>query len=62
MTYQQILEALKQEQAQGHIIRWSTDSTPATGIRVFVESDQGWNPEPVWQEFYPESADSWEFL
>ena len=43
----------------GEIIAHSTTHCPDRGRVISVESDQGWNPDPFYQDFYEEVASSW---
>jgi len=50
-TFNEALAYAKQEIADGYLIAYYTARDPERGLCIYVESDQGWNPEPYWQEY-----------
>lgn len=50
MTFDDALALAKQEQRAGSILRHHVQTCPARGRVIWVECDQGWNPEPFFQE------------
>ena len=50
MTLQEAETLARAEMRNGFALAYCTDYTTATGCRVFLQTDQGWNPEPFWQE------------
>ena len=43
----------EQMKAAGEIIRYSAGHSSERGQFIEVETDQGWNPYPIWQEIEP---------
>ena len=35
----------------GEIKKYIREDCPERGVVFYVETDQGWNPVPIWQEF-----------
>ena len=54
MSYTQALADVIAEQKAGYIISYETGSDKERGRFIMVQTDQGWNPEPWFQEIYPE--------
>jgi hypothetical protein len=50
-TYAQAIEAARAEIDAGHAIAYCTGHTRTRGRYVEIETAQGWNPDPLWQEF-----------
>lgn len=53
MTFQQAQAMAEQMKAAGEIIRYSAGHSSERGRFIEVETDQGWNPYPMWQEIEP---------
>jgi hypothetical protein len=50
MTLTEAETAARAEIRAGFALAYCTDYTRETGCRVFLQTDQGWNPDPFWQE------------
>ena len=53
MTLQQAQQMVEQLKQAGEIIRHSAGHSRERGRFIEVETDQGWNHYPVWQEIEP---------
>ena len=51
MNFEQALALVKEEFNGGHILAYSVEVSFAHGLQILVETDQGWNPNPFWEEF-----------
>lgn len=47
-------KAVEAELRAGHIKAFACGYTKTKGRYIEVQTDQGWNPEPFWQEIEPE--------
>jgi hypothetical protein len=52
--YLEVQAYAQQQLKAGHIKAYCTGHSHERGRYIEVQTDQGWNPEPWWQEFYPE--------
>lgn len=53
MTFDDALALAKKERQAGEILRYRVDTCPTRGRLIWAESEQGWNPEPFFQEDEP---------
>lgn len=53
-AYIEAVAAVAADLKAGHILAYATGYSRTRGRYIEIETDQGWNPEPVWQEFEPE--------
>ena len=44
----------EQMKAAGEILDYSKEYSPATGMAILIETEQGWCPYPMWQEIEPD--------
>lgn len=51
MTYDQAINAARQAVKDGDILAYATGRTKEMGRHLVVETEQGWNPNPWWQEY-----------
>lgn len=50
LTHDQAVAAATELLRDGYALTMCSDSTPDTGIRIWLSTDQGWSPDPFWQE------------
>ena len=50
MNYQQAEQFAREMLRTGDIIAYAAGYTHERGRYIEVETDQGWNPDPIWQE------------
>ena len=51
MSFEQILASVKQMKANREILNYTVEKSYDWGRYITVETEQGWCPHPVWQEF-----------
>lgn len=52
--YLAAIEAIQADMKAGHIRAYATGYSKTRGRYIEIQTDQGWNPDPVWQEIEPE--------
>jgi hypothetical protein len=52
-TFSEAIELAKAEIAAGHAINYLVEYSHDRGHFISIQTDQGWNPEPFWQEHEP---------
>lgn len=54
MQLRAMVKLAQKEIDDGHAIKYLIERKKVSGhLAIYLETDQGWNPEPFWQNFDP---------